>query len=208
MKPSRCQLCAAPPATSCDSTTVTFLPYLASKAPAQRPPMPAPMTTTSVSWLLSVVAAPARTRREDLMFRRLDDEARVRGRLATVDAAGTDAEVRIVAPIMFPWTDVDAMTPRFGYVSRRGCTPLWLQATSMAWIDSELSQPRDLPLLFIFPGRESDALRHSPPPARPHETRDRPIGVHARSHVTCQGGFRRLREDTRRVSPAACHPPR
>ena len=145
MKPSRCQLCAAPPATSCDSTTVTFLPYLASKAPAQRPPMPAPMTTTSVSWLLSVVAAVARTRREDLMFRRLDDEARVRGRLATVDAAGTDAEVRIVAPIMFPWTDVDAMTPRFEGVSRRGRTPLWLPATSMGWIDSELCGPRVLP---------------------------------------------------------------
>ena len=128
--------------------------------------------------------------------------------VATVDAAGTDAEVRIVAPIMFPWTDVDAMTPRFEGVSRRGRTPLWLPATSMAWIDSKLSQPRDLPRLFIFPGRKSDALRHSPPPARPHETRDRPIGVHARSYVTCQGGFRRLREDPRRVSPAACHPPR
>ena len=97
--------------------------------------MPAPMTTTSVSWLLSVVAAPARTMtREDLMFRRLEDEARVRGRLATVDAAWTYAEVRIVAPIMFPWTDVDAMTPRFECVSRRGRTPLWLPATSMARI--------------------------------------------------------------------------
>ena len=163
--------------------------------------MPAPMTTTSVSWLLSVVAAPARTMtREDLMFRRLDDEARVRGRLATVDAAGTDAEVRIVAPIMFPWTRVDAMTPQFGYVSRRGRTPLWLPATSMARIDSDqtgaLPASRFAATCLSFPGRETSTLRHSPPPARPHETRDRPIGVHARSYVTCQGGFRHIREDT------------
>ena len=89
-------------------------------------------------------------------------------------------------------------------MSRRGRTPLWLPATSMAWIDSELSQPRIFPRQ-VYLSRAAKRTRSDTPrrPTRPHETRDRPIGVHARSYVTCQGGFRRLREDTRRVSPAA-----
>ena len=71
------------------------------------------------------------------------------------------------------------------------------------WIDSERCGPRILPRQIIFPGPSIEHAPTLPPPARPHETRDRPIGVHARSYVTCQGGFRRLREDTRRVSPRA-----
>jgi hypothetical protein len=60
--PSLFHECAAPPATSWDSTTVTRLPYLADSAPAHKPPMPAPITTTSVSWLSTAARAARRAR--------------------------------------------------------------------------------------------------------------------------------------------------
>tara|TARA_B110000305_G_scaffold237858_2_gene302052 strand:+ start:488 stop:925 length:438 start_codon:yes stop_codon:yes gene_type:complete len=60
--PFRFQECAAPPATECDSTTVTFLPYNAHNAPAHKPPIPPPITTTSVVWV-STLAKTLATRR-------------------------------------------------------------------------------------------------------------------------------------------------
>ena len=41
------KLVALPPGMLCFSTTSVFLPFLAVKAPAARPPLPAPMTMTS-----------------------------------------------------------------------------------------------------------------------------------------------------------------
>ena len=41
--------CAQPPACSCDSTTVTLRPYLASMHAQERPPIPEPMTTMGSS---------------------------------------------------------------------------------------------------------------------------------------------------------------
>ena len=45
--PLASKLCRQPPGRSCDSSTLTEQPYLASMAPHERPPTPEPITTTS-----------------------------------------------------------------------------------------------------------------------------------------------------------------
>src|SRR5210317_2097577 len=62
--PSLSHACAAPPATTCDSSTVTESPLFASNAAAHNPPIPAPITTTSdvVASSKSFFAAAAVTR--------------------------------------------------------------------------------------------------------------------------------------------------
>ena len=193
MNPSRCQLCAAPPGTSCASTTVTFLPYLARRAPAHRPPMPAPMTTTSVSWLLSVAAA-ARIIGEDLLgaMRRLP-VARGAGEGRAGAAAKRDASIR--GSGMSPKASVDPMTVGDERVRRRPrCSSVPSPRRRLSRITSTLGarEPVDLgPGRAFYPMTAVGAPVDTPAP-------------HVKSGLETVGSARRIPQS--RIPSSPGHP--